>query len=105
MIHKWLIALISFKGLTSIICNVHKIMLPGVCSRHQPLFDLATLSFSSFKVLEGLGIMKNVKRFAGTSGGSVVAALASIGMSYDQLQEALDVDFENIFVGESVYLH
>ncbi|CAH1226005.1 Hypp74 [Branchiostoma lanceolatum] len=44
-----------------------------------------TAYIGAMKVLEDAGIMKNIKRFAGTSAGAVTAGLMSIGMTSDDI--------------------
>jgi predicted acylesterase/phospholipase RssA len=54
-------------------------------------------------VLENVGILKNIKRFAGASVGAMVASLAAIGISAAELQEFLDQDVRKIMAGKSSF--
>lgn len=51
-------------------------------------------------MLEDVGILKNIKRFAGASVGSMVASLAAIGVSPRELEEFLDQDVRKILAGK-----
>ena len=51
-------------------------------------------------------MMPKIKRFAGTSGGAIVATLASIGCTSDEMKKYMEVDFKSIMFGKShVYQH
>ena len=51
-------------------------------------------------MLEDVGILKNIKRFAGASVGSMVASLAAIGVSPTELEEFLGQDVRKILAGK-----
>ncbi len=51
-----------------------------------------------------MGILKNIKRFAGASVGAMVASLAAIGISPTELQEFLDQDVRKIMAGKFSYM-
>lgn len=48
--------------------------------------------------LERVGIMKNIKRFAGASAGSMSAAMLSIGYTADEVKQFLCIDFRPYFL-------
>ncbi|XP_038069893.1 uncharacterized protein LOC119739137 [Patiria miniata] len=53
------------------------------------------------RVFEELDLMKNMKRFAGTSAGSAAATSLAIGMDSYEIQELLDGDFtRNVYDGK-----
>ncbi|XP_069131938.1 uncharacterized protein [Argopecten irradians] len=52
----------------------------------------------SIKVIEDLGIMQNVKRFAGTSAGAITAALVSVGYTSKEVDEFLSQDLNSILL-------
>jgi NTE family protein len=47
-----------------------------------------TVTIGAYKILEQTGILKQLKKFAGSSSGSIFAAFASIGMKYDEIKNA-----------------
>ncbi|XP_055997677.1 uncharacterized protein LOC125647015 [Ostrea edulis] len=49
------------------------------------------------KCLEDMGIMKNIKRFAGASAGSIIAALMAAGITIEDYREVLDHALMNVF--------
>jgi arachidonate 5-lipoxygenase len=61
------------------------------------------INFKFLQVLENVGILKNIKRFAGASVGAMVASLAAIGISAAELQEFLDQDVRKIMAGKSSF--
>lgn len=50
-----------------------------------------------FQALEELGIMSKIKRFSGTSVGSIVAFMAALGYSSQEIQEVVQKDFKTFF--------
>ena len=66
---------------------------------HRVLAYIIQSEVACFQVLEELDMMKNIHRFAGTSGGSIVAMFASIGCSAEEIFEFASIDFEKIFIG------
>lgn len=50
--------------------------------------------------MEDLGIMSNVKRFAGTSAGAITAALVAVGYSSKEVDEFLSQDLNSILLGK-----
>ena len=47
-----------------------------------------------------MGILKDIKRFAGASVGAMVATLAAIGYTSSELQEFLGQDLQKLMIGE-----
>ncbi|XP_078584952.1 uncharacterized protein LOC144867056 [Branchiostoma floridae x Branchiostoma japonicum] len=53
----------------------------------------------AMKILEEAGIMKNIKRFAGTSAGAITAAMVAVGMTSEEiLKEMSDVDMMKVVI-------
>ena len=56
---------------------------------------------STIQVFDELGLLKQIKRFAGTSGGSITATLAAIGYPPCELEEILiKTNLEELAVGK-----
>jgi patatin-like phospholipase/acyl hydrolase len=51
------------------------------------------------QVLGELGLMQNIKRFAGTSVGSMIAAMAAVGCTPEEMMEAFGIDIGNYMLG------
>ncbi|KAL3832132.1 hypothetical protein ACJMK2_023803 [Sinanodonta woodiana] len=58
-------------------------------------------SFVRKKVLEEIDLMKNIKRYAGTSAGAMTAALLAVGYSADEIREFLSQDLSQVFIDHS----
>lgn len=56
------------------------------------------------QVLEEVGILKNIKRFAGASVGAMVASLVAIRVSPEELQQFLCQDVGKVLSGRSPYI-
>ncbi|KAK6194958.1 hypothetical protein SNE40_000482 [Patella caerulea] len=52
----------------------------------------------AIKYLQEVGIMKNIKRIAGTSAGSMTAALFSVGYTADEIQDFLGGQIADVFL-------
>ncbi|CAH1247404.1 Hypp7914 [Branchiostoma lanceolatum] len=51
------------------------------------------------KILEDAGIMKNIKRFAGTSAGAITAAMLAVGMTSEEIKKELsEVDMLRVVI-------
>ena len=50
-------------------------------------------------------MMDKIQRFAGSSGGALIACLASIGMTAAELRAACDVDFAKKVHGRQPHLY
>ncbi|RUS81387.1 hypothetical protein EGW08_010825 [Elysia chlorotica] len=55
----------------------------------------------AIKCLEELGIRQQIRRFAGTSVGSIAAAMVAMGYHYDELEEFWSGDVESFFSDHS----
>ncbi len=53
-----------------------------------------------FQALEEIGIWRNMRRFAGTSCGSVAAMLAALGYDSFEIEEILTVNLEKVICGK-----
>ena len=51
------------------------------------------------QVLEELGILKNCKRYAGTSGGAIAAALLATGHSADEMRQLMALPMDELLLG------
>ena len=51
--------------------------------------------------LEELGVMKQVRRFAGASAGSMVAALLAVGYNSYEIEEFLSDRLDKVFLGNT----
>ncbi len=52
----------------------------------------------AIKVLENKNILKNIKEFAGTSSGAIMATLLSLGYTHDEIYYIITtIDWENLF--------
>jgi predicted acylesterase/phospholipase RssA len=49
------------------------------------------------QALEELGLMKKIKRFAGTSVGSMTACMAALGYSSQEIRTVVEKDFRTFF--------
>ena len=65
------------------------------------VFSISPNIFPSLQVLEELGVMKNVRRFAGSSAGAMTAALLAVGYDSYSIEEFLSQDLSKIFLGEA----
>ncbi|XP_021371581.1 uncharacterized protein LOC110462082 isoform X2 [Mizuhopecten yessoensis] len=52
----------------------------------------------ALKVIEDLGFMQNIKRFAGTSAGAITAALVAVGYTSKEVDEFLSQDLNTILL-------
>ncbi|XP_038076984.1 uncharacterized protein LOC119744871 [Patiria miniata] len=59
----------------------------------------------AIRVLEELGYWGNIKRFAGASAGSMVAALASVGYNSYDIETFLRGDITKVFLARQAWLH
>lgn len=57
-----------------------------------------TLYFS--QVLEEAGIMKKIKRVAGSSVGAITASLVAVGYTAQDLKDFMDQDLRKVLVGK-----
>ncbi|KAL3832268.1 hypothetical protein ACJMK2_023928 [Sinanodonta woodiana] len=55
----------------------------------------------AIKVLEQLGVMPQIKRYAGASAGAMTAALLAVGYNSDEIREFLSQDLSKIFLDHS----
>ncbi|XP_062594046.1 uncharacterized protein LOC134255531 [Saccostrea cucullata] len=51
----------------------------------------------ALKALEEVGILKKIKRFAGTSVGSITATMAALGYSSTEIREVMSTDFSKYY--------
>ena len=50
-------------------------------------------------MLDELGILQKCKRFAGTSGGAIAAALLATGHTPDEMRKIMDLPIESLLLG------
>lgn len=55
----------------------------------------------AIRVLEEIGVYKNIKRFAGSSAGAMTAALLAVGYNSHEIEEFLSQDLSKIFLDHS----
>ncbi|XP_061169582.1 uncharacterized protein LOC133178947 [Saccostrea echinata] len=51
----------------------------------------------ALRALEEVGIMKKIKRFAGTSVGSITATMAALGYKSTEIREVMSTDFSKYY--------
>jgi predicted acylesterase/phospholipase RssA len=56
--------------------------------------------YFAHQVFEDLGMLGKFTRFAGTSGGAIIATLAAIGVSASAIMTILDTDLKEIYIGK-----
>ncbi|GFR85461.1 hypothetical protein ElyMa_004174600 [Elysia marginata] len=55
----------------------------------------------ALKCLDELGILKNIRRFAGTSAGAITAGMIAVGYHYEELMDFWSGDVESLFSDHS----
>lgn len=87
---------------------------PAPCELPPRAYDLRNLAFEgggvkgvaypgALRVLDQQGVLKNIERVAGTSAGSIAAALVALGYSPDEIEaQMLDLDFKQFEDGSKL---
>ena len=55
-------------------------------------------------MLEDLGVLKNIKRFSGTSGGAIVSMMLAIKMSTSKMKEYMSDNLKDKFMGHCFHM-
>lgn len=60
------------------------------------------LIFVNFQALEELGILKKIKRIAGTSVGSMTACMLALGYNSQEIRKVMKKDFSTFFGKDNI---
>ena len=51
------------------------------------------------QILEALGVLQRCRRFAGTSGGSIIAAFLAIDLGFEEIRDLMKLSMRELLIG------